>query len=76
LLKGTIKVGEFLDKAQAKIDAKLAARPTESALVLACNELKSQLLDVYPPDLSQKEKFAVRSTSTVLAQAVKELDAN
>jgi len=65
-LKGGIKANELNSKVTAKLQAKQAAEPP---LVKACNELKALLATLYPPELSAKEKFALKSTYTVLGEA-------
>jgi hypothetical protein len=71
-LKGGMKVGEFVDKAEAKQRAKEAS---ESPLVKLCNELKGILSGIYPPDLDQKERFALKSTHTVISEVLAEIAA-
>ncbi len=71
-LKGGMKVGEFVDKAEAK---RRLREKSESPLVKLCNELKGILSGVYPPDLGQKEKFALKSTNTVISEVLAEIAA-
>ena len=69
-LKGGMKLGEFVDKAEAKQRAKEASEPP---LVKLCNELKGILSGIYPPDLGQKERFALKSTHTVITEVLAEI---
>lgn len=71
-LKGAIKANELYAKVVAKLQAKEAAEPP---LVRVCNELKALLANIYPPELSAKEKFALKSTHTVLGEALEAIAA-
>ena len=71
-LKGTLKVGEFVAKAEEKQHAKEAS---ESPLVRLCNELKVKLSTIDPPDLTRKEQFALKLTNTVISEMLEEIAA-
>jgi hypothetical protein len=69
-LKGTLKVGEFVAKAEEEQQKKAASEPP---LVRLCNELKVMLSAIYPPDLSPKERFDLKSTHTVISEVLEEI---
>jgi ParB-like nuclease domain len=71
-LKGSLKVGEFASKAEQKQQEKEAS---ESPLVRLCKELKVKLNNIYPPELSRKEYYQLKSTRDVIEQALEEIAA-
>jgi hypothetical protein len=68
-MKGNLKLGECIAKLEAKQHAK---QKSESQLMRVCNELNGLLAQLYPGDLDTKERFALKTSYTLIGAALAE----